>query len=951
GGAGGGSHLTSGVGAPTFRGYVGAGWSSNAPEGAEEPEVQFTFEVVDAHGPVAGAEVVIDGVTVGQTGDQGLYVHAGDIRWARGVEVRDAGHEPATVTAPADRAATEVTVRLTYRPVPIAASVTGIDGSAVPVKLIARSLDDPGRAPIEGAVGQALELPPGRYAIDLVADGMATQTRELVVPTTGDPPAPLDAVAVQDLGDGALAIRITDPEGSPIVGARVLVDGVPVGSTADGGLIAIAGFAEGPHDVEVQHPAFTSTGSMKLNLTADPTESPMTLQRVPGSVRVRVHGPDGEPVTDAVVRFLGKERLPPMALGPEGERTQVLSPGEWVAMVSSPRYGVQERDVAVPEGRFELITVDVVLRPSEAGSAELDLRVVDPSGRPIEGATVSLGGEAVGTTSTGGTVRLQGLVPGGRSLTVSGTDLEDTTLDVMLTPGVQERLITAAWRAGTVDVTVRGPDGPVADALVRFTGPPRSVAPERSAVGPTGRLRTHLGPGAWTVVVSSPTLGVQERDLAIRDVPGALTTVEFVLSPVEGGVADLTIRVVGADGEPIDGASVALNDIPVGTTGNGGTVTLSALDIGTRRITVSSPLHLENTDSIRLFEGSQDYEVRLDWAKVVRVRVRHAGSPVTDASVRVLGDRMYPPSPVDARGEYTQRIDSGFWLVLVTSPTTGVAEQDLEIRQDQRGLTNVDIELVPPVADRTDLMVTVIDPLGQAIEQAKVWVDDATLDLTQQGGSVLVRGLMPGPVSVKVEALDFVTTEPIPLVLTPGVQRYTFRLEWVEVPVTVRTVGPTGAPIDAEVQWTGGPADLAPVRSGARGEAMVPLRPGSWRVYAHATVDGEDLDVVAPLELRAGDEPRPIELTLAPTGAAMAGGAVRIKQMVQFDFGRATLRPDSEPILAEVARVLQAQPLIVTLEVQGHTDNVGTVPVNQSLSQARAEAVRDALIARGVPAE
>jgi len=39
------------------------------------------------------------------------------------------------------------------------------------------------------------------------------------------------------------------------------------------------------------------------------------------------------------------------------------------------------------------------------------------------------------------------------------------------------------------------------------------------------------------------------------------------------------------------------------------------------------------------------------------------------------------------------------------------------------------------------------------------------------------------------------------------------------------------------------------------------------------------------------------------------------------------------------------------VEVQGHTDNRGSAALNKTLSQARADAVRKALILRGVSAE
>lgn len=66
---------------------------------------------------------------------------------------------------------------------------------------------------------------------------------------------------------------------------------------------------------------------------------------------------------------------------------------------------------------------------------------------------------------------------------------------------------------------------------------------------------------------------------------------------------------------------------------------------------------------------------------------------------------------------------------------------------------------------------------------------------------------------------------------------------------------------------------------------------------------------------------------------------------VFFDTGRASLRPESESALAEVAELLQAQSAL-RLDVVGHTDSSGDFDANMSLSKARAEAVRAALVGR-----
>ena len=57
---------------------------------------------------------------------------------------------------------------------------------------------------------------------------------------------------------------------------------------------------------------------------------------------------------------------------------------------------------------------------------------------------------------------------------------------------------------------------------------------------------------------------------------------------------------------------------------------------------------------------------------------------------------------------------------------------------------------------------------------------------------------------------------------------------------------------------------------------------------------------------------------------------------VLFDTGQHTLKPGAREKLATVAGILLAYPDL-SLEVDGHTDNVGDDDYNQSLSERRAE--------------
>ena len=70
---------------------------------------------------------------------------------------------------------------------------------------------------------------------------------------------------------------------------------------------------------------------------------------------------------------------------------------------------------------------------------------------------------------------------------------------------------------------------------------------------------------------------------------------------------------------------------------------------------------------------------------------------------------------------------------------------------------------------------------------------------------------------------------------------------------------------------------------------------------------------------------------------------------IQFAPSSAAIDPSSSALLQSVADAATTCP--GTLRIEGHTDSMGSANANELLGDARAEAVRAALIARGVPAE
>lgn len=72
-------------------------------------------------------------------------------------------------------------------------------------------------------------------------------------------------------------------------------------------------------------------------------------------------------------------------------------------------------------------------------------------------------------------------------------------------------------------------------------------------------------------------------------------------------------------------------------------------------------------------------------------------------------------------------------------------------------------------------------------------------------------------------------------------------------------------------------------------------------------------------------------------------------EQIEFASGSAVIAARSGPLLDRLAREVRSCP--GTIRIEGHTDITGRTAFNRALSEARAAAVRDALIARGIPGE
>jgi len=87
-----------------------------------------------------------------------------------------------------------------------------------------------------------------------------------------------------------------------------------------------------------------------------------------------------------------------------------------------------------------------------------------------------------------------------------------------------------------------------------------------------------------------------------------------------------------------------------------------------------------------------------------------------------------------------------------------------------------------------------------------------------------------------------------------------------------------------------------------------------------------------------------------PARVVLTASNIAIMDKVQFETGKADLKPVSHALLDEVAKMLKDNPQVELISVEGHTDSTGSPDFNRKLSQQRAESVAKYMSSKGVKA-
>lgn len=267
---------------------------------------------------------------------------------------------------------------------------------------------------------------------------------------------------------------------------------------------------------------------------------------------------------------LATDEAATLAVGPDGHvRAEIAFEGPQTHFAWEGR---------VPEGTLAADVREVVVHVPLRRAMALDVTVLDPTGRPAQGATVAaawVGGGRVGggpwPLNADGVARVAAIpfLPG-----------EPLIADVEWTP-----------EPGAQDVVPVPEEGPSAEAPVRTRVPAHPSTP-----------------WAVTVRLVGPRAFLSDHNESDNDVAASSAPEPSAPPTAPRGAA--RVRVVGIDGRPVAGATVTVGS-DVGTTAADGTVMVERLLAGDLPVTVRAFGHFPMSGSVRVVaDRTTDVELR-----------------------------------------------------------------------------------------------------------------------------------------------------------------------------------------------------------------------------------------------------------------------------------------------------------------------------------------------------
>lgn len=541
--------------------------------------------------------------------------------------------------------------------------------------------------------------PQGGFVFSDLVDGVYGLVAVVPAARPGDPEyasiplenlSPGAHVSVALIAAGRVPVRVVDPDGAPVAGARVTLGYASVGllqqvaETDAAGEAKIGPVVPGPYVVRADADGYLPSEALPVEVARAGAE-PQTLTLVrPGRIAGTVIDEAGRPVPEASIIV---------------DADALYSPGE--AMIRARTFGALQRGGSLGVTRGAIPPIPLV--------GEDEDEVGDWS-----------------QSDERGDFALGLLLPGTYRLSaVHGEHASSATVVVDLSPGerVEGIVLTLGHGVPLVGQVLDGNRRPVLGARVELPDG-TTVTTDWRGVFDAGRRR-----GRQRLIFRAPGMipAVVEVDLEDMTLP-----MEQVLQPAEGGLEG---RVRDGNGRPIAGARVTLlpgdelTPTVIAYTDERGVFELAQLAPGPATIELDHPEYAPASRPVKVPKLARsgktlELELALGWDLEVVVRAFGSGDPVAGARVEVAGQVW----ATDEAGEVrVHRLAGAAAQVRVRASGFVTADAAVPRPDAGRAAQVFDLEEASGIEGR------VIDERGEAVGGARVVLR------AREGGTVLAE--------------------------------------------------------------------------------------------------------------------------------------------------------------------------------------------------------------------
>ena len=239
--------------------------------------------------------------------------------------------------------------------------------------------------------------------------------------------------------------------------------------------------------------------------------------------------------------------------------------------------------------------------------------------------------------------------------------------------------------------------------------------------------------------------------------------------------------------------------------------------------------------------------------------------------------------------------------------------------------------------EATIVSVVIVDQWNNPVDTA-TWTEGDKSGTT--GGTVELFG---GTYSFSAMAEGYKSVDAS--IQVPDADRYEVKIQMPLIMGRLKVVAKdTAGNVVPNAEWR--LTDEAGDKPRPAGES-VEVKPGEHTILAAA--DGyksvrRQVKVIAEAE-------EIIEFELLPAKAIMKKDKIEIREVVYFETNKAIIKPESYGLLDDVSDIIKEHPELTLIRIEGHTDSRGNDAANKTLSQNRANSVRDYMVNKGVAKE